>query len=340
VFLDIVKFTTGRSVEAQCEVVNKLNELLVTGLSHVQLQEPQRTLIPTGDGVAIALFNVSYDTHLILALELLKLTQIHNDATADKMQQFSIRVGLNENVDNVIQDVNKHRNVAGTGISMAQRIMDKADGGQILVGETVFQALSPRERYMSKFRRFDTFGKHGVSFAVYQFQSDGCLGLNVDTPMVFLTPATEKPKLSKFAAYYIAIAAANREFLLSCDPDGNRDEVATILIAFTAEDRIEKSHTAAHESAHTITWKAGEASFPDQFKHYDDTDFWMVMRLANCIQHNQLNKFIECFERGSMGPTYAFVSKVGLERLHNEWPKVEAQFGLHREKKENTAKGS
>src|SRR5882724_7215946 len=210
---------------------------------------------------------------------------------------------------------------------MAQRIMDKADGGQILVGETVFQALSPRERYMSCFQRFDTKDKHGKPFSVYQYRSTAP-GLNIETPAAFVVPAAAKPKLTKFVAYYIAIAATHRDFLLRCDPDSNRDEAATVLIAFMAEDCIEQAQTPAHESPHTITWKAGEESFEAQYKHYEDADFFLTTRLADCIQTRQLRDYRDCFESGWMGRTYAFVNETGLQRLREEWPKIAEQFQL------------
>src|SRR5438093_12440737 len=43
-------------------------------------------------------------------------------------------------------------------------ILDKADGGQILVGESVFERLQQRQRYMDNFKGFSDEDKHGKTF--------------------------------------------------------------------------------------------------------------------------------------------------------------------------------
>ncbi len=152
VFLDVVGFTRNRSVEAQSEVIRKLNNLVLTATkiiikatkdNYIIVDEPPENntiFIPTGDGIAIALIDVpGFDLHLQLALEILRLIASYNSGTTDPTRQFEVRIGINENIDNIVPDINGRRNVAGAGISMAQRIMDKADASQILVGQTVYE---------------------------------------------------------------------------------------------------------------------------------------------------------------------------------------------------------
>ena len=80
------------------------------------------------------------DSHLSLALRIVAAVAEHNRDESSPMRKFDVRLGINENVDNVLADINGRRNVAGDGISMAQRIMDKADGGQILAGASVHES--------------------------------------------------------------------------------------------------------------------------------------------------------------------------------------------------------
>ena len=79
------------------------------------------------------------------------------------MRKFHVRIGINENVDNLIIDINGKLNVAGSGINMSQRIMSCCDGGQILISQTVYEFLSAREEYMNLFKVYPATGKHNVA---------------------------------------------------------------------------------------------------------------------------------------------------------------------------------
>jgi class 3 adenylate cyclase len=137
----------------------------------------QCILLPTGDGMCIALFpslfeaSTGYDIHLNIALEILAGLESYNIFTNNNDRKFAIRVGLNENTDNIIIDVNGKQNVAGRGINMAQRTMSKADGNQILIGEATYQTLCEREKYVKAFRPYSAKTKHDEIFTVYQFIS-------------------------------------------------------------------------------------------------------------------------------------------------------------------------
>lgn len=96
-----------------------------------------------------------------------------------------MRIGINAGIDNLVIDINDQRNIAGAGISMASRIMGVADGNQILVGQTVFETLRYRDKYMSAFKPFRARIKHNMHIQVYQFISEGFAGLNTNTPSTF-----------------------------------------------------------------------------------------------------------------------------------------------------------
>jgi len=67
VFLDVVGYTRNRSVEAQSEVVATLNDIVIKSLQEMEMPIDRTVLIPTGDGIAIALIDVSgFDIHLQL----------------------------------------------------------------------------------------------------------------------------------------------------------------------------------------------------------------------------------------------------------------------------------
>lgn len=198
VFLDVVGFTKYRSAEDQSGVVATLNDVVTRAVQAMALPAKSIVLLPTGDGMAIALINVlGVDIHLRLALEILRLTIEHNSHTPGSMRRFEVRVGINENVDNIVLDINGRRNVAGAGVNMARRVMHEADAGQILVGQTVYDALRYREKYSLSFRAFTATAKHGATFPVYQFLSQDSPGLNVSVPSAFATQNTETLKYPK-----------------------------------------------------------------------------------------------------------------------------------------------
>jgi class 3 adenylate cyclase len=327
VFLDVVGFTKDRSVEAQSDVVATLNTVIRSSLATVKAPQKKTILLPTGDGVAIALINVAgIDTHLLLALHVLRMIAEQNDTAPEPSRRFEVRVGINENIDNLVKDVNGRRNVAGAGISMAQRIMDAADGGQILVGPTVFDTLRQREHYMSCFRAFTARGKHGITFPVYQFVSKET-GLNVDTPSVFVVKKRAPEKLTMYAAYYFGHAIANRDFLHSRRSDSTRDYAAAILLSFLAKDSVNAAETPTHEEATTVTWQSGIATFEEQYKHYDGLEFWVLARFSKLLA-DELSSHAEHFEGAQWSKSTWLVKAAGVQKLMSEWPQVASELGI------------
>lgn len=171
IFLDIVGYSYQRTVEAQTDIIDAMNNAVRKAIASLEIAKDRRVLIPTGDGVCVALLDVKdpFDIHLQLALKILELVDKYNQSQKDKMRQFQLRIGVNENIDNLITDINGNKNVAGAGITEAQRIMDQGSGGNILVGRTVFEQLRQRENYMTKFRKYPAVIKHNVKLDVYQF---------------------------------------------------------------------------------------------------------------------------------------------------------------------------
>jgi len=329
VFLDVVGFTKNRSVEAQSEVVATLNDVVTRSLHSVNVAEEDTVFLATGDGIAIAMIEVrGFDIHLRLAVEILRLIDEHNSATSDAMRKFEVRIGINENIDNVLKDINGRRNVAGAGISMAQRIMDKADASQILVGSTVYEVLRQREQYFSSFRPFTAKGKHGVTFSVYQFLSADCPGLNVTVPSVFAVKNIEPKKLTKFVAYFIAPAVSNKSFLFSRKNDPVRKYAATVLLSFLAKDSVSASETPQYAKPFKITWNAGLASFEEQYEHYIKIDYWPICELAGLLEQEHLQGYSDYFEGINWSPVYTFVNPSGLHKLQTEWPQIADEFGI------------
>ena len=171
VFLDIVSYSHNRTVEAQSYIIDVFNKIVKDALHQSKIIEKQRILIPTGDGVCIALLNINepYDAHMEVALKILELLHKHNQMEKDEMRQFQVRIGINENTDNLIIDINGNKNVAGAGITEAQRIMDQGEPNTILVSHTVHNHLYQREKYINKFKSYSVVVKHNQKIEVQQY---------------------------------------------------------------------------------------------------------------------------------------------------------------------------
>ena len=214
IFLDVVLFS-NRSAEAQSDIVTQLNGIVRQSLEKHGVNSDDCILIPTGDGMCIAIIslNIQYDIHIQISLSILALLNAYNKAKPDKSRQFQVRIGINQNTDILVTDINERKNIAGAGINMASRIMDKADWGQILVSQTVYDELQPSEAYMDKFKPFNALAKHNLNFRVYQYTADGYPGLNCEIPNEFVKKEVSEDKLSKIVAYYLAHAIRQKQFI-------------------------------------------------------------------------------------------------------------------------------
>ncbi len=68
IFLDVVGFSRGRSVEAQTDIVNSLNDLVRDVITKNNVAKERVIYLPTGDGICIALLNIEepFDVHLLI----------------------------------------------------------------------------------------------------------------------------------------------------------------------------------------------------------------------------------------------------------------------------------
>jgi hypothetical protein len=331
-FLDVVDFSRNRSTEAQADIVRVLNTTVLTAVEKLGLHPQDQSeiiFLPTGDGICIAILQYwsPLDIHLSLAREILSLIVAHNTETPEQMRQFQVRIGLNQNVDNIIEDINGNRNVAGAGINTAQRIMNLADGGQILVGESVFEILRYREKYMKFFRRFSGPVKHGVVLRAYQYVASDTAGLNTETPSAFVQPVAEvKPAkpLTLYQAYYMADAIRHRTRLARIPRLSNTHHAAAILLHLLATDAVEIRTTPETTQPILVTHGAplstSKLTFEDQLKYYDDQDTWVCGAAVRHIE-TLLEGTEDCFE-DHLGRTALFVSEAGKARLLTDHPDI------------------
>lgn len=330
-FLDVVKFTHNRNVEAQSDIVDVLNGLVLDAMNKYRINgDDTRIFIPTGDGLCIALMNTegkySFDIHMLIALDLLMSLDSYNSNQCDEMRKFEIRIGINANEDNLIKDINGKDNLAGVGISLASRIMDKADGGQILVGDAVFDRLQQREQYMGQFQSFVAKDKHGKGFRLHQYIQRDCLGLNIDTPHAL--SKSEPVKLTREMGYYFAHAIKNRAFISRTRKEFTSNEFALqILLHLLARDSSAREDSSDFRDPQLLTWKAGEASFEEQYRFYQTIDHQLLIAFWYQIKERiESARYDDFFE--SAGLAYLFINSKGTRKLKEQFPDIWEEFDL------------
>jgi TolB-like protein/integral membrane sensor domain MASE1/class 3 adenylate cyclase/Tfp pilus assembly protein PilF len=89
--------------------------------------------VPMGDGMALLFFN-SPEEPVRCALEISRTLQEH--------PHIQVRMGVHSGPVNRVRDVNDKTNFAGSGINVAQRVMDCGDAGHILLSGHVANDLS------------------------------------------------------------------------------------------------------------------------------------------------------------------------------------------------------
>lgn len=116
-------------VNQQSTLLQRLNQI-VRGTEQFRVAEAVGKLVrlPTGDGMALAFFT-SPDAPVRCALEIAKALRGE--------PELPLRMGVESGPVDQVPDVNDRSNVAGTGINLAQRVMDCGDAGHILLSKRV-----------------------------------------------------------------------------------------------------------------------------------------------------------------------------------------------------------
>jgi serine/threonine-protein kinase len=130
--IDVVGYSK-RLVNEQIEVVQDLNQI-VRGTESFRVAEASDRLIrvPTGDGMALLFFR-SPEEPVRCALEISRALHGH--------PQFQVRMGIHSGPVNRVTDVNDKTNIAGSGINVAQRVLDCGDAGHILLSAHIAEDL-------------------------------------------------------------------------------------------------------------------------------------------------------------------------------------------------------
>src|SRR5213592_4945395 len=121
--------------------------------------------VPMGDGMALLFFN-SPEEPVRCALEISRILQEH--------PHIQVRMGVHSGPVNRITDVNDKTNFAGSGINVAQRVMDCGDAGHILLSAHVSEDLAQYRHWQPYLHDLGECGvRHGLRVHLVNLYKDG-----------------------------------------------------------------------------------------------------------------------------------------------------------------------
>jgi TolB-like protein/class 3 adenylate cyclase len=153
-------------VNEQIELLQNLNQI-VRGTESFRAAEATGKLIrvPTGDGMALLFFH-SPEEPVRCALEISRALQ--------ERPHIQLRMGVHSGPINRISDVNDKTNIAGSGINIAQRVLDCGDAGHILLSKHIAEDLTSYRQWQPFLHDLgECEVKHGLRLHLFNLYKDG-----------------------------------------------------------------------------------------------------------------------------------------------------------------------
>jgi TolB-like protein/class 3 adenylate cyclase/Tfp pilus assembly protein PilF len=153
-------------VNEQTELLHELNRLVRSTASFQAAESTNKLIrVPTGDGMALIFFR-SPEEPARCAIEISQALKAH--------PVIRVRMGVHSGPINQVTDVNDRVNVAGTGINVAQRVMDCADAGHILLSKHVADDLAESRHWQPYLHDLGEYEvKHGLRVHIVNLYKDG-----------------------------------------------------------------------------------------------------------------------------------------------------------------------
>src|SRR6266404_4359840 len=163
--IDIVGYSK-LLVNEQIDSVQELGRVVKSTECFRNAEEKGKLIrVPTGDGMALLFFQ-SPEEPVHCALEI-----------SQKLKENSnvrLRMGIHSGPVNQVRDVNDTINVAGSGINVAQRVMDCGDAGHILLSKHVADDLVQYRHWQPYLHDLGEYEvKHGLRLNIVNLYKDG-----------------------------------------------------------------------------------------------------------------------------------------------------------------------
>jgi TolB-like protein/class 3 adenylate cyclase/Tfp pilus assembly protein PilF len=153
-------------VNEQIELLQELNQIVRSTESFRRAEASGELIrVPTGDGMALLFFR-SPEEPARCALESSRELKNH--------PHIQVRMGIHSGPVNKTTDVNDQSNVVGSGLNVAQRVMDCGDAGHILVSKRLAEDLAQYRNWQPYLRDLgECEVKHGLRLHVVNLCKDG-----------------------------------------------------------------------------------------------------------------------------------------------------------------------
>jgi len=153
-------------VNEQVELLQELNQIVRSTPSFRNAEANGKLIrLPTGDGMALVFFH-SPEEPAQCALEIHAALKSH--------PHLQLRMGVHSGPVNQITDVNDRSNVAGTGINVAQQVMDCGDAGHILLSQHVADDLAQYRHWQPYLHDLGEWEvKHGLRLSLVNLYKEG-----------------------------------------------------------------------------------------------------------------------------------------------------------------------
>src|SRR5438477_10957923 len=163
-FIDIVGYSK-LSINDQHAAVEELNQIVRVSEQFQRAEAASRLLkIPTGDGMALV-FYTSPEGPAQCAVEISRALKEH--------PRLQLRMGIHSGPVSGVIDVNRHANLAGAGLNIAQRVMGCGDAGHILFSKHVAEDLEAYEQWRPLLHDLGTCEvKHGMQISIVSLYAD------------------------------------------------------------------------------------------------------------------------------------------------------------------------
>lgn len=132
--VDIVGYSL-RTGDVQKKLIQRLNKLTKETLNDLQIDLSEIIYLPTGDGMIMAFKDKPM--HILPSIFRLQ-DKIKDSNKIYPMSSFEIRTGIHCGPIFIYSDINDNSNFAGSGINMAQRVIDIGDPWHILATQDAY----------------------------------------------------------------------------------------------------------------------------------------------------------------------------------------------------------
>jgi TolB-like protein/class 3 adenylate cyclase/Tfp pilus assembly protein PilF len=198
-------------VNEQIDLLQKLNQIVrATECFRAAEAEDKLIRVPTGDGMALLFFR-SPEEPVRCALEIGKALRDH--------PHIQLRMGIHSGPVNRVTDVNDKTNIAGSGINVAQRVLDCGDAGHILLSAHIAEDLTQYRHWQ---RHLHDLGecevKHGRRLHLFNLYKDNLGNPKVPEklkqrrwkqqwPAIWPVPLPRGPRFLLAIALVVSVAA-------------------------------------------------------------------------------------------------------------------------------------